>query len=176
MPLGSASVCTCVSVCSQWRGCHFKISPIHLEGRILICPHLLGDTQRGPHQSSNYSCVMCCVFQEGASLSEIAPCLSERLKTSRYKSRWSNGSSPCGLHILLVYLQPWMPPLCRQPHLTHFQPLWISFDGSCPLISFLLHSVLILKSLLTQNAVKSFPLTFCLYCHTHPIVNQVSST
>lgn len=67
-------------------------------------------------------------------------------------------------------------PLCRQPHLTHFQPLWIAFDGSCPFISFPLHSALILISLLAQNAVESFPLTFCFYCRTHPIVNQVSGT
>lgn len=38
-------------------------------------------------------------------------CWLERLKTSWYKSRWSNGSSPCGPHILLVYFQPWISPL-----------------------------------------------------------------
>lgn len=65
-------VCTCLCVFSV-TGLRFSISLISLESRTLICPHLLGDTQRGLHQPSNYSCVMCCVSQRRALLSEFAP-------------------------------------------------------------------------------------------------------
>lgn len=39
---------------------------------------------------SNYACVMCCLSQEGALLSEFAPCslVLEHVKLSAHRSRW----------------------------------------------------------------------------------------
>lgn len=76
----------------ECRCCHTNISLINLESRTLISvwPFCSRWCCR-PHHASNYaSCVMCCVSQEGALLSEFAPHLLrlEHVRLSAQRSRW----------------------------------------------------------------------------------------
>lgn len=75
-----------------WRCCHTNISLINLESRTLISVWPFCSRWRyGPNHGSNYaSCVMCCISQEGALLSEFPPRLLhlEHVKLSAQRSRW----------------------------------------------------------------------------------------
>lgn len=75
----------------RWQGCHFNISLTNLEGRTLISLWPLCNSLYGPPSlPSNYASAMCCTSQEGALLSEFAPCSPalEHVKLSAHRSRW----------------------------------------------------------------------------------------
>lgn len=75
----------------QRQGCHFNISLINSECRTLISLRPLCAQWRSVcAPPSNYACVMCCISQEGALLSEFAPCslVLEHVKLSAHRSTW----------------------------------------------------------------------------------------